>query len=204
MNKSIGIFFLVLIGFTAMGYGLVVVFENNIALPVYGNEGHVVDDFVLTDQQARSFSSGEHRGKIWIVNCFFASCPIVCPKVMKNIQEVHDLVRNDPTIVTLSLTVDPKRDTPERLFEYGRKYNANPNSWFLLTGDKKDLYRLARSEFLLSASDGAGDEGDFIHSENILVIDPDGRIRDIINGTDPAADQNILKSVKKLKTEYKF
>lgn len=187
-----------------MGYGLVVVFENNTPLPVYGNEGHVVDDFVLTDQQERTFPSDEHRGKIWIVNSFFASCPIVCPKVMKNIQEVHDLMRNDPTIVTLSLTVDPKRDTPERLFEYGRKYNANPDSWFLLTGDKKDLYRLARSEFLMSASDGAGDEGDFIHSENILVIDPEGRIRDIINGTDPGADQNILKSVKKLKTEYKF
>src|SRR5680860_2068 len=192
MNRSILLFFVVLIGFTTAGYVLVEVFENNTPLAVYGPENHKISDFKLTDQQDHTFTSADHNDQIWIVNCFFSSCPIVCPKVMKNLQEVHDLLRNDDNIVTMSMTVDPKRDTPARLFEYAQKYNVNNDSWFLLTGDKKELYRLARKDFLLSASEGAGDEGDFIHSENILIIDPDHRIRDIINGTGEQADQMVI------------
>lgn len=204
MNKSTLLFFLVLIGFTAAGYALVEVFASNSPLPVYGKEGHQVQHFTLTDQKGDTFQSSDYDGKIWIVNSFFASCPIVCPKVMKNLQEVHDYLRNEESIVTMSLTVDPKRDTPEILLQYAQKYNANNDSWFLLTGEKKDLYRLARVEFLMSASDGAGNETDFIHSENINIIDPDHRIRDIINGTDPQADQKIMESIKKLRSEYKI
>ena len=195
-------FILVLIGFTAVGYALVEVFASSSPLPVYGKEGHQVQHFSLTDQEGNTFESSDYDGKIWIVNSFFASCPIVCPKVMKNLQEVHDYLRNEESIVTISMTVDPKRDTPERLLEYAQKYNANNDSWFLLTGEKKELYRLARVQFLMSASDGAGDETDFIHSENVNIIDPDHRIRDIINGTDPQADQKIMESIKKLRSEY--
>ncbi|MBY5958806.1 SCO family protein [Membranicola marinus] len=204
MNKGIFYFFLVIIGFTAVGYGIFEVLENNTPLPVYGDDDHTVSSFSLTDQQGHSFHSEKHDGKIWIVNCFFSSCPIVCPKVMKNIQEVHDLMRNDESIVTISMTVDPKRDTPDVLYRYGEKYNASLDSWFLLTGEKKEIYRLARKDFLLSASEGAGDEGDFLHSENIMIIDPEHRIRDIINGTGPKANQMVLESIKKLKKEYKL
>lgn len=204
MNKSIIVFFLILIGFTAVGYILVEVIESNTPLPIYGPENHVVGDFILTDQRSQTFESKDYHGRIWIVNSFFTSCPIVCPKVMKNLQEVHELMRSDESVVTISLTVDPKRDSPERLLQYAKKYNANNDSWFLLTGEKKDLYLLARKDFLLSASDGAGDEGDFIHSENVLIIDPDHRIRDILNGTDPRADEKIFNAVKKLKSEYKI
>ncbi len=204
MNKSVIYFFIILIGFTAAGYGLVEIFENNTPLPIYGHENHTVNEFTLTDQQDHPFHSEDYNGKIWIVNCFFTSCPIVCPKVMKNLQDVHDLLRNDESVVTISMTVDPKRDTPETLFKYAKKYNASMESWFLLTGEKKEIYRLARKDFLLSASEGAGDEGDFLHSENIMIIDPDHRIRDIINGTGPNANQMVLESVKKLKKEYKL
>lgn len=204
MNKGILYFFIVLIGFTAVGYGIVEIFENNSPLPVYGKEDHTVEAFTLTDQQDHPFHSRDHDGKIWIVNCFFTSCPIVCPKVMKNLQDVHDLLRNDDGVVTISMTVDPKRDTPEQLNKYAKKYNASMDSWFLLTGDKKELYRLARNEFLLSASDGSGDDSDFLHSENIMIIDPDHRVRDIINGTGPKANSMVLESVKKLKKEYKL
>lgn len=204
MNKGILLFLGVVIAFTTAGYVLVGVFENNVALPVYGHENHTVEDFTLIDQQGRPFKSADHDGKIWIVNCFFSSCPIVCPKVMKNVQKVHDLLRNDEDIVTMSMTVDPKRDTPEHLLSYANKFNANLDSWFMLTGEKQDIYRIARKDFLMSASEGTGDESDFLHSENIMIIDPDHRIRDIINGTGPKADQMILESVKKLKKEYKF
>ncbi len=204
MNRSTILFLIIILGFTAVGYGLVEVFVNVSPLPVYGKEGHKVNHFTLTDQLGEEFNSEDYEGKIWIVNSFFASCPIVCPKVMKNLQEVHDYIRNDESIITLSVTVDPKRDTPEQLLNYARKYNANNETWRLLTGEKKSIYRLARVEFLMAASDSSGDNYDFIHSENINIIDPDLRIRDIINGTDPKADQKILESIKKLRREYKI
>ena len=202
MNRSILLFFVVLICFTAAGYGLVEVFERTTPLEIYGPENHTIGSFTLTDQNNQSFNTNNYNGRIWIVNCFFTSCPIVCPKVMKNLQEVHDLLRNDESLLMMSMTVDPTRDTPEVLFKFANKYNVSHDAWFLLTGEKKELYRLARKEFLLSAADGTGDKSDFIHSENIVVIDPERRIRNIINGTAPNANLMVLESVKKLKKEY--
>jgi len=118
---------------------------------------------------------------------------------MKNMQGVHDVIRADEDIILLSLTVDPKRDTPERFMSYLSNFNVNHDTWHLLTGEKKDLYRLARKSFLVSATEGAGDEYDFIHSENIVVIDQEGKIRNFVNGTAENADQQILRTISKLK-----
>src|SRR5690625_2035273 len=204
MNRGILLFLAVVAGFTAIGYELAEIWEKNTSLEILGPENHLVEDFVFTDQQEREFESEDHDGKIWIVNSFFSSCPIVCPKVMRNIQNTHNLLRNDDDVVTISLTVDPKRDTPERLMEYANKYNANHESWFLLTGDKKELYRHARRSFLMAASDGTGNDEDFIHSENIVIVDPDRHVRALINGTAKGADRDVMDAVRKLRKEFKL
>lgn len=204
MNRGILLFLAVVAGFTAVGYALAEVWDKNTSLEVLGPEDHRVGDFTFTDQQKKVFHSTDHEGKIWIVNSFFSSCPIVCPKVMRNIQNVHNLLRNDEDIVTISFTVDPKRDTPDRLLEYARKYNASHDSWFLLTGEKKELYRHARRSFLLAASDGTGNDEDFIHSENIVIVDPDRKIRALINGTAQGADREVMDAVRKLRKEFKL
>src|SRR5690606_3240505 len=115
MNRSTILFLIIILGFTAVGYGLVEVFVNVSPLPVYGKEGHKVNHFTLTDQLGEEFNSEDYEGNIWIVNSFFASRPIVCPKVMKNLQELHDYRRDGPPTLTLSVSVDPKPATPEQL-----------------------------------------------------------------------------------------
>lgn len=190
------------IGLSIVVYGIAEVWERSSPLEIIGPDGHEVSEFTFTGQENQPVHSVDHDGKIWLVNCFFTSCPIVCPKVMRNLQEAHNYLRNDENIVTMSFTVDPKRDTPEKLLEYAARYNANNKSWFMMTGEKGELYKHLRRSFLLGASDAGGNEEDFIHSETIVVVDPDHRIRATINGTADKAYREVLDAVKSLKKEF--
>lgn len=202
MNRTLLLFLLILGSLTFVSYKAVIIIDNKMnPLPIYGDENHSVPSFVFTNQLDQEFKSELHNEKIWVVNYFFTSCPSICPKMMKNIQEVHDIVRSNSDIILLSFTVDPKRDTPERFSSYLDNYNVDHSTWQLLTGDKKDLYRLARKSFLISATDGGGDEDDFIHSENIVILDKNKKVRSIINGIAPDADREILKVISRIKKE---
>lgn len=200
--KKTWIFFLLVIIATAVGYYGLEYYETNATpLPVYGEEGHVIPDFGLRTQENEYFNRSQIEGKILVVNYFFTSCPSICPKMTRNLQSVHDLYRNDPDLLMMSLTVDPKRDTPERLAMFAENYNANSETWKFLTGEKKELYQLARKGFLVSATDGPGDHGDFIHSENIVLLDRSAKIRGFYVGTDEKSIQELIQDIAKLKKQ---
>lgn len=203
MNKTSLIFLLVVSSVTFVSYKAMIIIDDKInPLPVYGDENHTIPSFEFINQKNEIFNSEEHKNKVWIINYFFTSCPSVCPKMMKTMQEVHDKVRNSEEVILLSFTVDPKRDKPERFMNYLERFNLNHDNWQLLTGNKRDLYRLARRSFLISATEaGAEAELDFIHSENIVTIDKVGKIRCITNGTAPNADNEIIKVISRLLNE---
>lgn len=177
------------------------------ALPVYGPvseengvaQYHQTEDFILINQDGRKTGSVNAEGKISVVNFFFTSCPTICPRMMRGMQRVQELYLNDPDILFMSLTVDPKRDTPERLKVYAQAYNAHPQQWQFLTGDKKEIYRLARKSYFLIATDGDGGKHDFIHSENLVLVDQKGRIRGYYDGTDENAVDQLVRDIAKLK-----
>lgn len=203
MTKSTIIFLATLMTATTVGYYTIDFLDKKVfPLPVYGEADHAIESFTLTNQKGEIFNSEAHKGKIWVVNYFFTICPSVCPKIMRNLQGVHDILRGEKDILLLSFTVDPERDTPEQLMKYLDNFNVNHASWQLLTGTKQDLYRLARRSFLISATEGNGDENDFIHSENIVVIDKEGKIRAMINGTAPDAEGQVLEVISKIKKLY--
>lgn len=199
MNRNTK-YLLILFGTVFFAYFLYkTVSDNVISLPVYGDEDHKVEHFTMKDQMDETFRSEDYENKIWVVNSFFTSCPTICPQMMRNMQQVHNVIRGDDEILLVSFTVDPKRDTPERFSKYIERFNIDNDKWKLLTGDKKKLYTLIRNSFLISATDGIGDEMDFIHSENIVILDKNLKIRDFINGTAENADEKILTSITKLK-----
>ncbi len=202
MNKSAYHFFgLALI----LSAGLFFLYDGimaRVSLPVYGDEDHFIEEFSFTDQNGSSFNSEDYKDKIWVVHSFFTSCPTICPEMMKTMQNVHNLVRNDSEVMLLSISIDPKHDTPERLLMYSDRWNMDPTQWKLLTGEKKMTYRLLRNSFLQGATDVGSDDG-FIHSENIVLVDSNGKIRDIIPGTDKGASTAIVKSIKRLEKEEK-
>ena len=160
---------------------------------------HIIPDFKFVDQDSLDFYSQSMSGKIWVANYFFTSCPTICPAMMRNMQLIQEAYLNDPEVEILSFTVDPKRDIPSRFTKYAKNFHVISHKWHLLTGDKMDLYRLARKGFFLSATAGDGGPTDFIHSEHFVLIDGQGRIRFYYDGTDINHVKQLIKDIAKLK-----
>ena len=104
-------------------------------------------------------------------------------------------------ILLQSFSVDPERDLPYKLRRYINRNSINTNNWGFFTGDKKKIYKLARNSFMLVATDGDGGETDFIHSENLVLVDGDKRIRGYYDGTDKSEVDQLIKDIKKLQNE---
>ncbi len=185
------------IPFTA--FALLKLIENKWQpLPVLGGKEHRVSSFQLQNQHQQTCTQNAWKDKIVVVNFFFTHCPVVCPKMMKQMKAIQTATNRDTQIFLQSISVDPERDNPEHLRTYAEK---NQITWNLMTGDKKQIYKLARNGFLLVATDGDGGPDDFIHSENLVLVDPQKRIRGYYNGTSPDEVKKLIQDIKKLKKE---
>lgn len=169
-------------------------------LPVMGPGGHTIANFSLTNQHGGLSTQNEWNNKIVVADFFFTHCPVVCPKMTRSLKEVQRLYLNDKDLLITSFTVDPERDSAGQLAVYAKKMDIN-NNWLLLTGDKKELYRLARKSFMITATDGDGGEDDFIHSELLILIDKQRRIRGYYNGTVQAEVEELMADIARLKRE---
>ena len=169
-------------------------------LPFMGPEGHTIADFSLVNQYGGQTTQQAWEGKIVVADFFFTHCPVVCPKMTRSLKEVQRLYINDKNLLITSFTVDPERDSAGQLAAYAKKMDIEEN-WWLLTGNKKDLYRLARKSFLITATDGDGGENDFIHSELLILIDKQRRIRGYYNGTVQAEVEELMGDIARLKRE---
>jgi protein SCO1/2 len=130
------------------------------------------------------------EGKIVVINFFFTTCPTICPQLTRNVKMLQNAFRptpmkkNDKAVHFVSITVNPERDSSHVLFEYAKKYKADMNSWWFLTGDKKALYNYARNELHVVSPEGNGGADDFIHSQQIVLLDADRNIRGYYHGLD--------------------
>ena len=183
-------------------FGLVKWYEHRYTrLPVLGGDGHTIAAFRLQDQYGRATTPADWSGKIVVADFFFTHCPVVCPKMTRSLKSVQQLYLNDSGLLITSFTVDPERDSVAQLAKYAERMDLGKN-WTLLTGDKRELYRLARKSFLITATDGDGGPDDFIHSELLILVDPDKRIRGYYNGTLPAEVEELTRDIGRLKNEY--
>ena len=183
-------------------FGVVKWYEHTYTrLPVLGGEGHVLADFSLPNQHGSTTTLKDWKGKIVVADFFFTHCPVVCPKMTRSLKRVQQLYMNDKDLLIASFTVDPERDSVAQLAKYAAKMDITKN-WTLLTGPKKDLYLLARKSFLITATDGDGGPDDFIHSELLILVDPEQRIRGYYNGTIPAEVDDLVRDIQRLKEEY--
>lgn len=167
-------------------------------LPVYRQCGNI--EITSLHNQDGNLAY-EPKGKIKIVNFFFTHCPVICVKMTKNMKVTHDMYLNDTAIAFMSFTVDPARDSVQRLKEYIHKRKIDDNNWQFLTGDKKTIYALARNQFQLVASGGAGNDNDFIHSEKLVLLDGGNRVRGYYTGTNEDEVKQLINDIKRLKHE---
>lgn len=200
------VFLIPLLAFAAMNWYT----KKYCALPVLGPvdmEGrklkdHVIQDFKLINQDGQIVSTGNWKDKIVVADFFFSHCPSICPAMTNNLKKVQETFRkNDGDILINSFTVDPLRDSATHLKSYSMRMQIDNSNWHFITGDKKEIYRLARNSFMIVATDGDGGPEDFIHSEKLVLIDRHKRIRGYYKGTSDSETEQLINDIKKLKDE---
>jgi protein SCO1/2 len=164
---------------------------------------HTIADFSLLDQQGHTITQKEVDGKIYVADYFFANCKSICPKMSSQLERVQARFKDEPSFCILSHTVDPQRDTVAAMAVYAKLHGADPKKWFFLTGDKKQLYELARNSYLAVASKGDGGPEDFIHTEQFALVDKSRHIRGFYDGTDSLEVNRLMADIEQLLLSYK-
>ena len=164
---------------------------------------HKIADFSLTNQNGKTITQNNYKDKIYVADFFFTTCQTICPIMTDHMRDVQKEILNDDDVMLLSHSVTPKIDSVAQLKKYAKKKGVNDAKWNLVTGDKKQIYELARKSYLAVKTSGTGDEYDMIHTENFMLIDKKRQIRGFYDGTDPEAISQLLKDIKTLKKEYK-
>lgn len=192
--------------------------KNNERLPVYApthinprlvdsslqhkSNGHFIADFELINQNGKTVDQNDLKGKIYVADFFFTTCPTICPKMADQMGRVYQEFKNDPEIMLVSHTVQPEVDSVPVLKAYAELQGADVSKWIFLTGDKKQIYDLARKSYFAAVTEGDGGVDDFIHTENFVLIDKNKMIRGFYDGTSQEDVTRLIKDIAILKEEY--
>ena len=163
---------------------------------------HRIPKFSFTNQDGNSITQDYVNGKIYVANFFFSRCRGICPKMATNMQLLQEAYKNDPDITLLSHSVTPEADSVSVLKRYALDNNVDAKKWNLLTGDKSEIYSLAKREYFAGDSIGYYQTGnEFLHTENFILVDKHRRIRGVYNGTLALEIERIRTDINTLKLE---
>ena len=168
----------------------------------YVKKYHKISDFSLTNQNGETISEQFYDNKIYVADFFFTTCPTICPIMTENMFYIQEKTINEK-ILLASFSVTPKIDSVAQLKKYAIKKGVDDKKWNLLTGDKKEIYELARKSYLVAKDDGDGGKYDMIHTENFVLIDKERRIRGFYDGTNIEEMDKLLDDIKILQNSYK-
>ncbi|NOY47296.1 MAG: SCO family protein [Chlorobi bacterium] len=169
----------------------------------YKKKYHTIANFSLTNQNGKTITQDNYKDKIYVADFFFTTCQTICPIMTKNMYEVQKRTISDNDIMLLSHTVTPEIDTVAQLKRYADEKGVNASKWNLVTGDKKQIYELARKSYLAVKDNGDGGPFDMIHTENFILIDKSRQIRGFYDGTDPEEIDRLMEDIKILEASYK-
>lgn len=183
--------------------------KSTLVLPVFGPKQvvngdtvyHKVQDFELVNQYGDVVNKNTVNQKIIVANFFFATCQSICPEMSNNLKDVQAAFLDDKNFLILSHSVNPMHDTVEVLKIYSELYGAKKGKWHLLTGDKKQIYELAKNSYLVNALEDDGSPEGFLHSELFLLLDSKGRLRGMYDGTNNVDVQKLISDIRLLQTE---
>lgn len=167
----------------------------------YQKKYHKIADFKLINQNGKTITQADYDNKIYVADFFFTTCQTICPIMTGHMADIQKEILNDDAVMLLSHTVTPEIDTVAQLKRYAIEKGVNDAKWNLVTGDKKQIYELARKSYLAVKDAGDGGDFDMIHTENFMLIDKKHQIRGFYDGTDPDAIKTLLDDIKILKEE---
>tara|TARA_B100000941_G_scaffold219457_1_gene162129 strand:+ start:514 stop:1185 length:672 start_codon:yes stop_codon:yes gene_type:complete len=169
---------------------------------IHVSKYHKISDFELINQNGQKITQEFYSNKIYVADFFFTTCQDICPIMTKNMYKLQEELKNDNDVLFLSHTVIPEVDTVQQLKKYSIENKVNDSKWNLVTGDKKQIYDLARKSYL-AVEDTEYGNFDMIHTENFMLIDKEKQIRGFYDGTNDFEIEKLLKDIEILKQSYK-
>lgn len=155
---------------------------------------HKIADFAFTNQNGKIITQKDYENTIYVADFFFTTCPTICPKMTDNMVWLQKQLKKYPSVKLLSFSVTPDIDTPEVLKKYAIKKGVDDSRWNLVTGDKKEIYYLARKSYLAVKTGKPEELYDMVHTENFILVDKNKRIRGFYDGTNlnqPSDDPKV-------------
>ena len=163
---------------------------------------HTIAPFTMTNQNGQTITEKDYENKVYVADFFFTTCPSICPIMTKNMFSLQEKLKTKyPEVKLLSYSVTPEIDTIEQLKRYAVENKVDDKIWNLVTGDKKEIYTLARKSYLVVQNDGNGGPHDMIHTENFVLIDKENRIRGYYDGTDINEMDRLITEIGMLKND---
>ena len=163
---------------------------------------HTIANFELINQNGDTITEQDYEGKIYVADFFFTTCPTICPIMTKNMATIQGSILDEDDVLLLSHSVTPQIDSVPQLKKYALEKGVVDAKWNLVTGDKRQIYELARKSYLAVKTDGDGGPFDMIHTENFILVDKEKRIRGFYDGTNPDEIKKLLEDLTVLKNAY--
>ena len=167
----------------------------------YISKYHTIADFSFTNQNGKTITQKDYEGKIYVADFFFTTCTSICPKMTSNLVEVQKAIRNLPDVMLLSHTVFPEVDNVAALKAYAIEKGVDDKKWNLVTGDKKEIYAMARKSYLAVKMGKPDQLYDMVHTENFVLVDAKKRVRGFYDGTKKEDIARLIEDINFLSNE---
>jgi len=167
----------------------------------YISKYHAIADFSFINQNGKIITQKDYEGKIYVADFFFTTCGSICPKMTTNLVEIQKAFINNPKVMLLSHTVFPETDSVAVLKEYAIKNGVIDSKWNLVTGDKKQIYSMARMSYLAVKLGKPEELYDMVHTENFVLVDSKRRVRGFYDGTKKEDIERLIEDINFLCTQ---
>lgn len=162
----------------------------------YVRKSHTIADFSFVNQNGEKITQKNYEGKIYVADFFFTTCGSICPKMTTNMVDIQTAIKNNPKVLLLSHTVLPEIDSVRALKTYALKNGVIDAKWNLVTGDKKEIYTMARKSYLAVKMGKPEELFDMVHTENFILVDDKRRIRGFYDGTNKKEIQRLIEDIR--------
>lgn len=159
---------------------------------------HQIPDFSFTSQDSVEVTQKDVAGKIYIADFFFTTCPTICPKMKTQMLRIYEKYKDNPKVILLSHSIDPRHDTPAVLKEFAHNLGVDSKKWLMVTGDKQKIYAIGQKSYMVTATEDKTQPGGVVHSGAFILVDENRHIRGIYDGTVPAKVDELLADMEVL------
>ncbi len=156
-----------------------------------------IPDFQFVNQFGERIGHNDFDGRIYVADFFFTTCPTICPMMAGNKMRIQDVFKGNRDVLLLSHSIDTRSDSVPKLKEYGDNVGAVKGKWHLVTGEREEIYKIAK-EYYITAQENDLVDGSFIHDGSFILVDGNRHIRGIYDGTDLASTEVLINDIKRL------